>query len=112
MAALENHLESPAVLFDLIEVAYNDAQDRKTFTAMTVIGLIRAQHYMDYDWCMVYEQTDVLRQNQSSFKMDLSKRLTPMSLNTWICMPTTTTRRLTKISKEFLIGWVSIHHAT
>ena len=73
MAALENHLESPAVLFDLIEVAYNDAQVRKSFTAMTVIGLMRAQHYMDYDWCMVYEQTDVLRQNKSSFKMDLSK---------------------------------------
>lgn len=73
MAALENHLESPAVLFDLIEVAYNDAQVRKSFAAMTVIGLMRAQHYMDYDWCMVYEQTDVLRQNQSSFKMDLSK---------------------------------------
>ena len=65
--------DPPAVLFDLIEVAYNDAQVRKSFTAMTVIGLIRAQHYMDYDWCMVYEQTDVLRQNQSSFKMDLSK---------------------------------------
>lgn len=73
MAALENHLESPAVLFDLIEVAYNDAQVRKSFTAMTVIGLMRAQHYMDYDWCLVYEQTEVLRQNKSSFKMDLSK---------------------------------------
>lgn len=73
IAALENHLESPAVLFDLIEVAYNDAQVRKSFTAMTVIGLIRAQHFMDYDWCTVYEQTDVLRQNKSSFKMDLSK---------------------------------------
>ncbi|MEC8757192.1 MAG: hypothetical protein VXX44_04010, partial [Bacteroidota bacterium] len=72
-AALENHLESPAVLFDLTEVAYNDAQVRKSFTAMTVIGLIRAQHFMDYDWCTVYEQTDVLRQNKSSFKMDLSK---------------------------------------
>ena len=73
IAALENHLESPAVLFDLTEVAYNDAQVRKSFTAMTVIGLIRAQHFMDYDWCTVYEQTDVLRQNKSSFKMDLSK---------------------------------------
>ena len=73
MAALENYLESPAVLFDLIEVAYNDPQVRKSFTAMTVIGLMRAQHYMDYDWCKVYEQTDILRQNKSSFRMDLSK---------------------------------------
>lgn len=73
VAALENYLESPAVLFDLVEVAYNDPQVQKSFTAMTVIGLMRAQHFMDYDWCMVYEQTDVLRQNKSKFKMDLSK---------------------------------------
>lgn len=73
MAALENHLESPSSLFELIEVAYLDPQVQKSFTAMTVIGLMRAQHFMDYDWCMVYEQTDVLRQNKSSFKMDLSK---------------------------------------
>ena len=73
VAALENYLESPAVLFDLVEVAYNDPQVQKSFTAMTVIGLMRAQHFMDYDWCMVYEQTDVLQQNKSKFKMDLSK---------------------------------------
>lgn len=73
VAALENYLESPAMLFDLVEVAYNDPKVQKSFTAMTVIGLMRAQHFMDYDWCMVYEQTDVLRQNKSSFKMDLSK---------------------------------------
>ena len=73
VAALENYSESPSFLFDLIEVAYNDPQVQKSFTAMTVIGLMRAQHFMDYDWCMVYEQTDVLRQNKSKFKMDLSK---------------------------------------
>ncbi|HAB90697.1 MAG TPA: hypothetical protein DCF84_09195 [Bacteroidetes bacterium] len=73
IAALESYSESPAFLFDLIEVAYNDVQVQKSFTAMTVIGLIRAQHFMDYDWCTVYQQTDVLRQNKSSFKMDLSK---------------------------------------
>ena len=73
LAALESYSESPAFLFDLIEVAYNDPQVQKSFTAMTVIGLMRAQHFMDYDWCTVYEQTDVLRQNKSSFKMDLSK---------------------------------------
>ena len=73
MAALESYSESPAFLFDLIEVAYNDPQVQKSFTAMTVIGLIRAQHFMDYDWCTVYEQTNVLRENKSSFKMDLSE---------------------------------------
>ena len=87
VAALENYLESPAVLFDLVEVAYNDPQVQKSFTAMTVIGLMRAQHFMDYDWCMVYEQTDVLRQNKSKLKWILRK-LTTMSLNIWICMPT------------------------
>ena len=73
IAALENYLESPAMLFDLVEVAYNDPKVQKSFTAMIVIGLMRAQHFMDYDWCMVYEQTNVLRQNKSKFKMDLSK---------------------------------------
>ena len=74
VAALENHLESPEGLFDYLEIAYQDKKIQKSFTAMSVIGLIRAQHFMDYDWCLVYEQTDILRQHKRKFKMDLSKK--------------------------------------
>ena len=74
IAAMENHLESPDFLFEYLEIACQDKKIQKSFTAMAVIGLIRAQHFMDYDWCLVYEQTDILRQHKRNFKMDLSKK--------------------------------------